>query len=56
MPTLANPGLRLDENGALLYPGEVGPFVSRSERGNGRAHIQDLLELPDEAFEQNPLL
>jgi hypothetical protein len=43
-----------DARGALLYPGETGPFVPRSDRRNGRSHAQDLLELPNEAFDQNP--
>jgi hypothetical protein len=52
----ARKGLVLDQNGALLYPGESGPFVPRSGHRNGRAHAQDLLELPNDAFDQNRLL
>ena len=51
----ARKGLVLDQNAALLYPGENGPFVPRSGRRNGHAHAQDLLDLPNEAFDQNPL-
>src|SRR5919199_5108784 len=40
-------GLVLDQNGALLYPGEIGPFVPRGDRRNGRARAHDLLQLPN---------
>jgi hypothetical protein len=46
----------LDQNGALLYPGKIGPFVPRGDRRNGRARAQDLLQVPNEAFDQACLL
>jgi hypothetical protein len=33
--------------------GQGRPFVLRNDRSNGRAHVQDLLERPNEAFDQS---
>ena len=51
-------GLTLDEHGALLYPGEVGPFVPRSRVPlvtEAEPEKDDLLEMSDEAFGQGGL-
>ena len=52
----ARKGLALDQHGALLYPGEVGSFVPRAARANGASEEPDLLDLPNEAFDQASLL
>lgn len=58
-------GLTLDPNGALLYPGEDGPFEPRQGSRASGTHDEadepesepkpegpDLLALPDDAFSQ----
>ena len=59
-------GLALDENGALLYPNEVGPYEPRS-RSRGEADGEDdpasepeapridLMQVPAEDLEQQSL-
>ena len=49
-------GLRLDENGAILYPGETGPYVPRSVPEDAGEPDEDLMDLPAEAFEQGALV
>jgi hypothetical protein len=58
----AKKGLELDPAGALLYPGETGPYVPRerpSRSGEPEPEPEeprvDLLSLPSEAFAQSDL-
>ena len=52
----AGKGLRLDENGALLYPGEIGPYVPRTAIEVDDDADTDLMDLPAEAFAQGELV
>ena len=52
----AEKGLTVDENGALLYPGEVGPYQPRSSVQPADDDEADLLDLPDDAFAQHVLI
>ena len=51
-------GLQLDPNGALLYPGETGPYLprDRGEDATNGSTDPDLMELPAESFAQNGLI
>lgn len=51
-----NKGLRIDENGALLYPGEDGPYVPKHASEPDDAPAADLMDLPIEAFAQRSLI
>jgi hypothetical protein len=51
-------GLRLDPNGALLYPGETGPYLPR-DRGpdaTNEPDEPDRMDLLAESFAQNGLI
>jgi len=51
-------GLRLDPNGAVLYPGEAGPYRprDRGEDATGESKEPGVMDLPAEAFVQNGLI
>lgn len=52
-------GLRVDPNGALLYPGETGPYLPRvggEDVTNESAADPNLMDLPAESFAQNGLI
>ncbi|MBV9601473.1 MAG: hypothetical protein JOZ87_32080 [Chloroflexi bacterium] len=51
-------GLRLDSNGALLYPGEPGPYLPHvdNQDASGESDDPDLMDLPAEAFAQDGLI
>lgn len=59
----AEKGLTLDENGALLYPNEVGPYEPRQRQSTREAEPpsaepprpMDLMEVPAEDLEQRSL-
>jgi hypothetical protein len=50
--------LRLDPNGALLYPGETGPYLPHldGQDATGESAEPDLMDLPAESFAQNGLI
>ncbi|MBV9328804.1 MAG: hypothetical protein JO352_34265 [Chloroflexi bacterium] len=47
-----------DPNGALLYPGEAGPYLPHvdNQDASGESDDPDLMDLPAEAFAQNGLI